>query len=110
MIDKLDTVFSLPPVANEKIISFRVVPTYDKKTREENPDDVEVTPALLLLTQRRAVDSDEYKRDLKIIRCPITPVGHWGLEIGALPDPRLATEVQPGTHAITVSILPMTLL
>lgn len=99
--EKLETVFALPPVAGEKIASFRLVPAYDKKQRDESPDEFEVTPALLLLTQRGDIDIS-VERSLKIIRCPTTPVSNWGLEIGALPDPRLATEVQPSTSTITV--------
>ena len=84
--------------------SFRIVPTYDKKQRENNPNEVEVTPALLLLTQRQASeDESKFQRELKIIRCPTTAVTDWSLEIGALPDPRFATEVQPSKTSITVS-------
>lgn len=97
----MELIFALPPVHNEKIISFRVVPTYDKNTK----DGAEVTPALLLLTQRQSVlDSTPYERYLKILRCPTTSIGNWALEMGTLDDPRRAKEVQPNTTEVTVRI------
>lgn len=65
-----------------------------------------ITAAILLLTQRpNQDDKSQYDRHVKIIRCPTTPLSDWALEIGALPDPRKATEVQPAAADVTVSFV-----
>lgn len=107
IVGELVTIFSLPPIPNEKIISFRIVPTYDRSAKGLGPDeDVTITPALLLLTQRQnQEDSSKFDRHVKIIRCPNVPLSEWALEIGALPDPRKATEVQPAAAEVTVRFI-----
>ncbi|KAJ1428060.1 hypothetical protein B484DRAFT_447799 [Ochromonadaceae sp. CCMP2298] len=110
----LDLVFSLPPVALEKVINFTLVPTYNKADsqhlgamtqREDDPstDDepdeealVSITPAVLLLTQ-----GEESNRYLKIVRCPAVSVTNWILEVGGLVEPTLAVEVLPAPKKAT---------
>jgi hypothetical protein len=63
-----------------------------------------VTPGLLLLTQiHDPSDSSNLERQIKLIRCPTTNISEWGLEIGTLPDPRVAIEFQPTPSEISVS-------
>jgi hypothetical protein len=107
---EMNVIFALPPIPNEKIISFRVVPTYNKSLSKNGAvinkggDSFEKTPGLLLLVQRSASHTiGDFERHLSIIRCPTTNMTDWGLEIGALPDPRKAREVQPAASDITVS-------
>ncbi len=91
---------------SEKLLSFRVVPTYDKVEAElaspANP--TQITPGLLLLTEKQLETSDRRIKQLKIVRCPIVAVSDWSLEIGTTPDPRKATEVLPGAVDVTVRI------
>lgn len=105
-VGEMSTVFALPPIQGEKVINFRVVPTYDKETKgaQRSETDVGLTSAgLLLLTQRQnEVDKSIFERDLKILRCPTTPINQWGLEIGTLTEPRRAKEVQPTSSDIVV--------
>jgi hypothetical protein len=104
----MEVVFSLPPVPYERVVGFRVVPTYDKgePDGDEQTGPVAVIPALLLLTERPdAADEDAVPtKHLKIVRCPSQPVADWALEIGTTPDPRKATEVLPSAADIIVSI------
>ena len=103
LIADMELIFALPPVHNEKIISFRIVPTYEKTVKDDASP--EITPALLLLTQTHSVlATSPYERYLKILRCPTTPINLWALEMGSLDDPRRAKEVQPNTSEVTVSI------
>jgi hypothetical protein len=44
-----------------------------------------VIPSLLLLTQRFNEDNENYDRQLKNLRCPVSPINEWSLEIGLLP-------------------------
>lgn len=48
------------------------------------------------------MDTSQFERNLKIIRCPTTPISQWGLEIGTSSEPRRATEVQPTASDVTV--------
>lgn len=93
---ELSVVFSLPPVHCEKVINYRIVPTCTK-----GKDGAAPTPALLLLTQRAQDNRQLHDRRLRIIRCPATPMADWALEIGALPDPRMASEVLPASADAT---------
>lgn len=61
-------------------------------------------PALLLLGQSSG-ESREFKRELMITRCPASPISEWELEIGMLPDPRVAVEFLPGKTNVTVCII-----
>lgn len=102
----ISTVFALPPIQGEKIINFHVVPTYNKdiKGAQRSESDTGLTsPGLILLTQRqKEVDTSQFERNLKIIRCPTTPISQWGLEIGTSSEPRRATEVQPTASDVAV--------
>lgn len=91
-------VFSLPPMVDDKVVRFKIVPTYEKDT--SSGTSVVITPALLLLTEHQM--DDKPHRQLKIVRCPCSPVSEWALEIGTTPDPRKATEVLPSNTEITV--------
>ncbi len=106
-VGEMNLVYSLPPIPNEKITAFRIVPTYDKKVKEtEDTNEVEVTPGLLLLVQKPwGLEVGKFEKHLFIARCPTSAIADWPLEIGTLPDPRKATEVQPAANEITVSIL-----
>lgn len=102
----LTTIFSLPPIPYEKITSFRIVPTYEK-AQSENPGS-SLTPALLMLTQKVNPANTvgiSFTRQVRILRCPTSPTSEWALEIGTLPDPRKAIEVQPGKADISVSFI-----
>jgi hypothetical protein len=101
-------------MAYEKVISFGLVPTYDRAAKHragsDDESDVDVVPALLLLTQRQhPLEKSIYDRFVKIMRCPSSPLSDWALEIGALPDPRKATEVQPARNEVTVRRLSLSL-
>lgn len=114
IVGDLSTVFSLPPIPGEKILSFRVVPTYDKTVKaaqQQNPVGTShvSNPGLLFLTQRQVgQQKGRFERDMKLMRCPTTAISNWGLEIGTLSDPRRATEVQPTSNDISTiaGILP----
>jgi hypothetical protein len=105
----LNLIFALPPIPNEKIISFRIVPTYNKRAlteKEGNNPTVDITPGLLLLVQKPTDSTSlgQVERFLYSIRCPTVDIPDWGLEIGTLEDPRKAKEVQPAATEITVSL------
>eukprot|EP00981_Chlorochromonas_danica_P011135 scaffold3776_cov166-Ochromonas_danica.AAC.10 len=85
---EMHTVFALPPIQGEKVLNFRLLPTINK-------NDEEVVPALLLLTERHLEDQTAI-HSLRLSRCPSTAITEWAIEIGTLPDPRLAFEVLPG--------------
>lgn len=59
-------------------------------------------PGLLLLGQSDGGEAREFKRELLVMRCPTSPVSEWEMEIGMLPDPRVATEVLPGKTNVSV--------
>lgn len=100
---ELNTIFALPPISYEKIISFRVVPTYNKSLKETatSIEELEKTAGLLLLVQRQM--NGRLERQLYILRCPTVEIKDWALEMGALPDPRKAREVQPAAADITAT-------
>ena len=127
----MEIVFSMPPIPQEKVLDFALVPTYLKSEAElaqlqgqddeEDDDDAAhtktdsalratITPAVLLLTRRNLRDDDEeedatgqqFSKHLKIVRCPAMDMANWALEVGTLPDPRLASEVLPGASRVTV--------
>lgn len=99
----MNIIFALPPISYEKIISFRVVPTYNKSLKETATtiEELEKTAGLLLLVQRQV--NGHLDRHLYIMRCPTSEIKDWALEMGTLPDPRKAREVQPAAADITVT-------
>jgi len=129
---ELETVFSLPSIPSEQVLSYSLVPTYlkseaalalqhptqdDDEGEESNNNNEEeedalratITPAVLLLTQRHGdedagEDPDEIARSLKIVRCPAVDMATWALEVGDIGEPRLANEVLPGASTVTVSV------
>lgn len=124
---ELETVFSLPSIPSELVLSYSLVPTYlkseaalalqqttqddDEEENEEEEDALRatITPAVLLLTQRHGdedagEDPDEIARSLKIVRCPAVDMATWALEVGDIAEPRLASEVLPGASTVTVSL------
>lgn len=96
--EELGSIFELPSVFGEEIVGFRIVPSIDNDKESVNKN---VIPSLLLLTQRFNEDNDNYDRQLKIIRCPVGTINEWSLEIGLLPEPKLATEVLPWSSEVT---------
>lgn len=130
---ELETVFSLPSIPSEKVLSFGLVPTYLKSEaalaigqtaggdEEEEGDEEDtsekdeaakatITPAVLLLTERHGdedddEDSDEIFRNLKVVRCPAVDMATWALEVADIAEPRLASEVLPGASVVTVSYI-----
>ncbi len=96
----LTEVLSVPPMLDEEVVGFRVVPTWDRSAVEDASTAVPA-PALLMLTQTRD-DFGNTARSLKILRCPVNPVSMWALEVGCLAEPRLAVEVLPGLTPVTV--------
>lgn len=114
LIGEVSINFAVPPIQGTKIITFRVIPTYEKSdvlnrwSSKENilelsEKESKVTPGLLLLTQKQNdFDKSKYVRQLKLLRCPQSNISEWGLEIGALPEPRLAAEVQPAHTELTL--------
>lgn len=127
---ELETVFSLPSIPSEKVLSYSLVPTYlkseaalamqagnadedgdeddDEAAEKEDALRATITPAVLLLTERggdedAGEDPDTISRNLKIVRCPAVDMATWALEVGDIAEPRLASEVLPGASTITVS-------
>eukprot|EP01038_Epipyxis_sp_PR26KG_P005985 gene5985-8242_t len=100
---EMELVFALPPIPNEKLVGFRVVPSYERTLgKEHNTNNTTVVPALLLLCQKQdEIDRGKYYRYLNLLRCPKSSVGEWRLEIGTLPDPRRAIEVLPAISEVT---------
>lgn len=85
-------------------MGFRVVPTWEKNNAidalKEDTDAAPV-PGLLFLTQRED-QLGNMVRQLKLLRCPTTPIREWSLETGLLPEPRDAKEVLAGETPVTV--------
>ena len=118
-LNDLQLVFALPPLSFEKVLSFNVMPSCEKGETSSSLDDGDgdnkdnyvpvITPALLLFTSKsndNNDDDDEEKkplRQLKLVRCPVTDMSQWALEVGMLMDPRPAVEVCSSTSRITVS-------
>ena len=119
-LNDLQLVFALPPLSFEKVLSFNVIPSCEKGETSSSLDDGDgdnkdnyvpvITPALLLFTSKSYDndddDDDEEKkplRQLKLVRCPVTDMSQWALEVGTLMDPRPAVEVCSSTSRITVS-------
>lgn len=124
----MQEVFALPPIPREKIISMKLVPTYDRRderiqclldgsggsggsSSSSEADDPIITPGLILLTQKQRPDTAtplgaNVTRSLRIARCPVGDLKLWSLEMGALPDPRVANEVQSAASEITVRVYP----
>lgn len=128
----METVFCLPPIPQENVLQFAIVPSYLKseaegalllsQADEEDDEDTDnngtdpkeaalrrtITPAVMLLTQWHATedddDPDQTVRNLKVVRCPAVDMACWALEVGQLQDPRLAVEVLPGRSNVTVSV------
>ena len=89
-LNDLQLVFALPPLSFEKVLSFNVIPSCEKGETSSSLDDG---------------DDEEKKplRQLKLVRCPVTDMSQWALEVGTLMDPRPAVEVCSSTSRITVS-------
>lgn len=122
-LNDLQLVFALPPLSFEKVLSFDVMPSCEKGEASSNPDDGDgdntdnnyvpvITPALLLFTSKSNDNDDDGDNDdeekkplrqLKLVRCPVTDMSQWALEVGTLMDPRPAVEVSSSTSRITVS-------
>jgi hypothetical protein len=115
--DKLMEIMCIPPLNNEDLVGFRVVPSIDRKLVKVRVDGgvtsdaSSVVPALLMVTQTLD-DYGNTLRQLKVMRCPTsTNIQDWALEIGMMPEPRCAHEVLPGHGAnVTVSFLSLTWL
>lgn len=122
-LNDLQLVFALPPLSFEKVLSFDIMPSCERGEASTTPDGGDgdtdnnvlvITPALLLITSKNnddngdGDDGDEEKkplRQLKLVRCPVTDMSQWALEVGTLMDPRPAVEVCSSTSRITVSTL-----
>lgn len=124
-LNDLQLVFALPPLSFEKVLNFDVMPSCEKGEASSSPNDGDgdgdnkdnyipvITPALLLFTSKsygndNDGDNDDGKekkplRQLKLVRCPVTDMSQWALEVGTLMDPRPAVEVCSSTSRITVS-------
>jgi hypothetical protein len=117
------TIYSVPPQHSVEIMGFRVVSTCEKEKaglegvyfhcgdlyRSDMRCGLSAhtapVPGLLLLGQSDG-ENREFKRELMITRCPASPIVEWELEIGMLPDPRVAVEVLPGKTNVTVISIP----
>ena len=116
----LHTVLQIPPCADEEVVGFRLVATVEKSQKSALQDEFGAVygagacvPAVMLVSQcagwsgadgdgsESAPDTTALpQRQLKLLRCPTSPVSEWQLELGLLPEPRFASGAVLTTSSI----------